>query len=124
MDVSPATDYSANADIWQFRCDWPREKQRIKGELHVGNYRFSLLSRITLKDGEETDLWSASDALVLKALSLALADRLPVSRRCTQVKGNGGAKYAVRQVSEHLSATATRFHAAGPAGRKATASIS
>ena len=36
------------------------------------NYRFSLLTRITLKDGEDTDLWSARDALVLKALALAL----------------------------------------------------
>jgi hypothetical protein len=77
MDVSPATDYSANADIWQFRCDWPREKQRIKGELHVGNYRFSLLSRITLKDGEDTDLWSARDALVLKALAIVLGKSHP-----------------------------------------------
>jgi len=30
-----------------------REKERIKDELHAGSYRFSLLSRITLKDGED-----------------------------------------------------------------------
>jgi hypothetical protein len=52
-------DYSANADVWAFRRDCPREKERIKGELLSGDYRFSLLSRITLKDGEQTDLWSA-----------------------------------------------------------------
>lgn len=46
------------------------------------NYRFSLLTRITLKDGEDTDLWSARDALVLKALALALGEHLPVSRSC------------------------------------------
>ena len=46
-------------------------------------------------DGEEADLWSARDALVLKALTIVLAKQLPVSTRCTHVKGHGGAK-AVR----------------------------
>lgn len=96
-------DYSANSDIWNFRRGWSQEKQRIKEELLAGNYRFSLLSRITLTTGEETDLWSARDALVLKALALVLAEYLPVSRRCTHLKGHGGAKYAVREVRDHLA---------------------
>jgi hypothetical protein len=95
-------DYSANSDVWALRRCWPREKERIKGELLSGNYRFSLLSRITLKNGEETDLWSARDALVLKALAIGLGKHLPVSSRCTHIKGNGGAKYAVREVRDHL----------------------
>ena len=69
-----------------------------------GNYRFSLLTRITLQDGEDTDLWSARDALVLKALALVLGEHLPVSRSCTHIKGNGGATYAVREVRDHLAA--------------------
>ena len=96
-------DYSANADVWSFRRCWPHEKQTIKDELRSGNYRFSLLSRITLKSGEEVDLWSARDALVLKALALVLGIHLPLSRRCTHLKGHGGAKYAVREVCDHLS---------------------
>jgi hypothetical protein len=68
-------DYSANADVWAFRRNWPRE----------------LLSRVTLKDGEETDLWSARDALVLKALALVLVEYLPF-----------GPKYAVRAVRDHV----------------------
>jgi len=100
----PRRDYSANSDVWSFRRGWLREKAQIKDQLLSGNYRFSLLSRVTLKDGDETDLWSARDALVLKTLALVLRDHLPVSRRCTHVKGNGGAKYAVRQVSEYLPA--------------------
>lgn len=60
-------DYSANSDVWALRRHWPHEKEQIKGELLSGNYRFSLLTRITLKDGEDIDLWSARDALVLKA---------------------------------------------------------
>jgi RNA-directed DNA polymerase len=95
-------DYSANSDVWSFRRCWKREKEHIKDQLRSGNYRFSLLSRIMLKNGDETDLWSARDALVLKALTLVLGEHLPVSHRCTHLKGNGGAKYAVREVRDHL----------------------
>jgi len=98
-------DYSANSDVWALRRNWPREKETIKCELLSGNYRFSLLTRITLKDGEDTDLWSARDALVLKALALVLSQHLPASPRCTHLKGHGGAKFAVREVREHLAAS-------------------
>ena len=69
-------DYSPHSDVWAFRRCWPGEKERIKGELLSGNYRFSLLSRCMLKDGEDTDLWSARDALVLKAMALVLGSHL------------------------------------------------
>ena len=60
------------------------------------------LTRITLVDGEDVDLWSARDALVLKAITIVLAKHLPISTRCTHVKGHGGAKAAARQVMAHL----------------------
>jgi len=97
-------DYSANSDAWAFRRDWMCEKERIKADLLSGNYRFSLLTRITLKDGEDTDLWSARDALVLKALAIVLGEHFPVSHSCTHIKGHGGAKFAVREVRDHLAA--------------------
>jgi RNA-directed DNA polymerase len=40
---------------------------------------------------------------VLKALALVLGSYLPASRRCTHLKGHGGAKYAVREVRDHLA---------------------
>ncbi len=40
---------------------------------------------------------------MLKALTIVLADVLPVSARCTHVKGHGGAKAAVRQVIAALA---------------------
>jgi hypothetical protein len=46
-------DYSPHSDIWAFRRDWARAKEQIKGELLSGTYRFSLLTRITLQDGEQ-----------------------------------------------------------------------
>jgi RNA-directed DNA polymerase len=90
------------ADIWSFRRDWPQEKARLQAELRKGSFRFSPQERVTRADGEVMDLWSARDALVLKALALVLGERLPVSRRCVHVKGHGGAKAAVRQVMERL----------------------
>ncbi len=96
--------YPADADVWSFRQRWPAEKDRLKAELAAGRFRFGLLTRIALVDGEEVDLWSARDALVLKALTIVLAKHLPISTRCTHVKGHGGAKAAVRQVVRHLPA--------------------
>ncbi len=70
---------------------------QTQGGIGAGRFRFGLLTRITLKDGEEIDLWSARDALMLKALAIVLAKHLPVSPRRTHVKGHGGVKAAVRR---------------------------
>jgi RNA-directed DNA polymerase len=59
---------------------------------------------VTRRDGDEIEIWSARDALVLKALALVLADHLPVARSCTHVRGHGGAKAAVRAVWRHVPA--------------------
>jgi RNA-directed DNA polymerase len=96
-------DWPADADIWSFRRRWPDEKQRVKEALLTGRFRFALLQRVTKADGSEADLWSARDALVLKALTVVLARVLPVSPHCTHIKGNGGAKAAVRQVRAALA---------------------
>ncbi len=74
-------DYPADADVWSFRHRWPVEKKRLQAKLSVGEYRFALLDRITLADGSDIDLWSARDALVLKALTIVLSDILPLSTR-------------------------------------------
>ncbi len=94
--------YPDHADVWNFRRHWQREMARLRRELLEGSYRLGLLSRTTLENGEEVDLFSARDALVLKALSLILGNRLSLSRNCTHLKGNGGSKGAVRRVWRHL----------------------
>ena len=97
-------DWPADADVWSFRHNWLEfEKPHLRAALLSGRFRFGLLKRVTKADGSEADLWSACDALVLKALTLVLARVLPVSPRCTHVKGHGGAKGAVRQVSAALA---------------------
>ncbi len=86
------------ADVWDFRRQWPTEKVRLQQELADGTYQIGLLSRTMLANGEEVDLWSARDALVMKALTIVLQSVLPVSVRCTHLKDHGGLKGAVRQV--------------------------
>ncbi len=61
-----------------------------------GSYQFAPLARVTKANGEVVHVWSSRDALVLKAIALVLARHLPLSRRCTHVKGHGGATWAVR----------------------------
>ena len=68
------------ADVWSFRRDWAVEKARLRAELRGGCFRFGLQERVTRGNGEEIDLWSARDALVLKALAEVLSDLLPISR--------------------------------------------
>lgn len=94
--------YPADADVCSFRRDWPVQEGRIQIELSAGRFRLGLLDRITLANGDEIDLWSARDALVLKALAMVLPGCLPVSPRWTHVRGNGGSKAAVRQVWARL----------------------
>ena len=106
--ISPAYDWLCQArndwpdqsDVWDLRRSWSTERHRIEQQLANGTYRFSLLTRITTKGGEVAHLWSARDALVLKALSLALARHLPASSRCTHLKGHGGLKGAVRSAAQ------------------------
>ena len=77
-------DYPADADVWSFRRHWPGEKRRIQADLLADDFRFGLLDRVTLKDGSDIDLWSARDALVLKALTIVPSDFLPLSPRWTR----------------------------------------
>jgi RNA-directed DNA polymerase len=67
-----------------------------------GQYRFAPMSRVRKANGEVIHIWSSRGALFLKALAIVLAQHLPVSGRCTHVKGHGGAKATVRAVRDQL----------------------
>ena len=94
--------WPADADIWELRFHWTEAKLSIQQALAKGDYRFEALARVTKTDGETVHVWSSRDALVLKALAIVLRNRLPVSKRCTHIKGHGGAKAAVRAVRDSL----------------------
>lgn len=94
--------FPPNADIWHLRFHWAREKADLFKALSKRCYQFSPLQRVQKADGEVIHLWPALDALVLKALTVLLAEMLPISAACTHVKGHGGLKYAVRSAYEQL----------------------
>ncbi len=97
-------DYSHNSDVWNLRRDWHEIKQRLQATLLAGTYTFQPLQERRFH-GESLELWSARDALVLKALALVLSRHLEprLSPRCYHLAGRGGAKAAVRAVSEALN---------------------
>ncbi len=61
-----------------------------------------MLTRLRTKAQDEIELWSARDALVMKALSMVLPRVLGLSKSCTHLKGHGGAKFAVRETMKRL----------------------
>ena len=98
-------DYSHRSDIWDFRQGWTDIKPALQQTLLSGEYEFDVLREI--RTGTDViDLWSAKDALVLKALAYILGDHLDpvISESCHHVKGRGGAKAAVRKVMSAVSA--------------------
>ena len=104
-------DYADSADVWNVRRRWPAGKLRLQHDLLGGQYRFSPLRRIQVSrgaHGECIEVWTALDALVLKALALVLTRRLDFPKSCYHVPGKDGetkrgAKAAVRHICSRLS---------------------
>ena len=66
--------YSAYADIWDLRDNWPIYKKDIKTQLQTGTYNFDPVTEYTDKNQEICYKRAARDAVVLKAVSLVLVD--------------------------------------------------
>lgn len=104
-------DYSPNNDVWNLRRNWTEIRPQLRQALLTGNYRFSALDRFRTP-GDQIELWSAQDALVLKAMAIVLTRRLTpstssgqpprLSKNCYHLAGRGGTKAAVRAVVENL----------------------
>ena len=71
--------WPADSDVWSLHFCWSAEKARLRDELLARRYCFAPLSRVTKSNGEVIHIWSARDALVLKALAIVLGKHLPVS---------------------------------------------
>ena len=93
-----------NASHWPLLWGWEREREQVLRELEALTYRLEPRERwASPEPGEpERQRWRGRDALVLKALAGLLQDLLPLSRRCTHLKGQGGLKGALRQVRAAL----------------------
>ena len=98
------THYHHNNDVWHVRYWWAEQKPLLQAQLRAGQYR---LSECRLVRGRErtSEIWSATDALVLKALAIVLNDHLKphLSNRCFHLAGRGGLKGAVREVAGQVA---------------------
>ncbi|MEH6579730.1 MAG: reverse transcriptase/maturase family protein [Amphritea sp.] len=94
--------FPPDADIWHLRFHWATERLLLLEQLRQQTFQFSPMSTIIKTNGDAIQLWSAIDALVLKAISLVLPGYLRLSCHCTHVKGHGGLKATVNDVQCHL----------------------
>jgi RNA-directed DNA polymerase len=111
-------DYSPDDDVSDVR--WRRDELRPKLQewLRAGVYRIGAVRRLPAGD-ETIEVWSALDALVLRATALVLtAHWLPkLSPHCYHIEGRGGAKAAVRFVDAHRADNPFVFRTGRAAGR-------
>ncbi|MCX6994271.1 MAG: hypothetical protein NTY13_00290 [Chlamydiae bacterium] len=91
-------DYSANADIWDLRKNWSFIQPQLQRQLLAAEFRFSPQTQYRFAD-ETKVVWAAVDSLVLKCIAIVLTPFLTpfLSKRCSNLKGNGGLKAAVRE---------------------------
>lgn len=94
--------FPPHADVWHFRCRYRYTRHALLRRINSGQYRFSPQQKIVKANGEVIHLWGAQDALVMKLMAAVLGSILPLSRRCTHVKGHGGLKRSVADVQRHL----------------------
>jgi hypothetical protein len=80
-------EHPTNADVRSSCRCWLSNKEKLKDELQSVSHRFSLLTRVTLKNGEDAGRWSARSALVLRAVAIVPVQRLPVSPSLHPSKG-------------------------------------
>lgn len=82
--------YSAYADIWDLRYNWPNYKQKIITQIKAGIYVFDPVTQYEAEN-EICYKRTARDALVLKAISVVLNDYLaPMLGNVYHLKGHGG----------------------------------
>lgn len=91
--------YHHNHDIWHLRFNWERIMPTIRDELIHGRYLFEPVRRVRTSGGVLL-LWSARDALVLKAAAVVLGELVGAAQGrahcpCADVEGCTGALSAV-----------------------------
>ena len=65
-----------------------------------GTWRFSPVN-LYLVDGEIRSVWSAADALVIRAVAQLLGPELKIHHHCLHIKGHGGVAEGIRFVKQH-----------------------
>jgi retron-type reverse transcriptase len=95
----------ANSDIWRLSLAWSLYKHRLREQLLSGTYQLSPLSVYFNHDGEYVSRYCSKDAVVLKAISIVMGQVINTgitNKVCYHLKGNGGLKRAVIDVSHNI----------------------
>ena len=84
-------DYSPNDDAWDVRWRWEEIRPALQDALRAGDCRMSSVRRFS-SGGETIEVWSALDALVLKATSIVIAAHCLPELSCgaTTARGEAG----------------------------------
>lgn len=93
-----------NADTWALCHRWEQERSLLQTDLLNGQYHLSPLQLYNTAHGL-VGVWSARDAVVLKALALHLTPvvQKTVGEVCFHLKGHGSTRGGARHVAKHLS---------------------
>jgi hypothetical protein len=95
--------FPPNADVWHFRRQYSAIKSDLLEQINSGRYQFSPQQKIIKHDGKIIHLWGSQDVVVMKLIANRLTASLPLSSRCTHIKGNGGLKQTIVEVQNSQS---------------------
>ncbi|MDF1645821.1 MAG: reverse transcriptase/maturase family protein [Legionellaceae bacterium] len=91
---------SHNNSVWHLQYNWIALKTELQRQLLAGHYRLSPLRSYNINN-DFISSWDATDALVLKALSLTLQPLFSITifQHCTHLKNAGGIHAAIKKVT-------------------------
>ena len=87
-------------DIWHIRYHWSKVKVELCEQLLNGTFVFSDCRVVEYKPNKYLHTFRTQDMLILKALALALNQRLPKSALCYSWKGHGGVTKALKEIND------------------------
>lgn len=101
--------FPSNADVWDVRFHWDTAKAQLIHALTENTYRLKPMQVIRKADQTSVVVWSTLDAIVIKMLTLALSQVLPLHHQCAHIKGHGGAIGSARNVERALKKDTFQF---------------
>lgn len=93
----------ANADVWDLRFKWPKQKSQWFNTVIAGEYRLSPM-QVFHRGTRHWVQCSAHDALVLKWIAERVTGQLPLNQRCYHLKGYGVVVGAINRSPGRITA--------------------
>lgn len=87
-----------HSDIWEISLRWPHYRAELQQRAVAGTYQLSPVQVFYAEDGRLLTHWCSLDAILLKAISMVLADSVKqqVGSQCLHLKGHGGLRQGAR----------------------------